>query len=140
MKKVLPFLIAALMIPGVAFAKAPTKGTHTNKGKAKVQYVLKGTLSAYTAASSTTNGSITIMVTSSNRHGRALKGQTLTFPLVTANTKVVLPSGATTITNGDLGIVKVRAAKQPKDTSAADLMTLLTGMPVRQIIDQGPAS
>jgi hypothetical protein len=29
-----------------------------------------------------------------------------------------------------------RALQQPKDFSAADLAALLTGMPVRQIIDQ----
>jgi hypothetical protein len=142
MKKLLPVAIAALMIPGVAFAKAPTKGTHTNKGKAKVQYILHGQLSAFSpfVSSTNTDGTITIMVTHSNRHGRVLDGQTLTFPMVTANTKVVLENGVTVITNGDLGIVKVRAPKEPKDTSAADLTTLLTGMPVRQIIDQGPAS
>jgi len=142
MKKVLPFALAALMIPSVAFAKAPTKGTHSNKGKAKVQYILHGQLSAFSPfdSATSTNGSITIVVSHSNRHGRALKGASLTFPMVTANTKVVLENGVTVITDGDLGIVKVRAPKEPKDTSAADLTTLLEGMPVRQIIDQGPAS
>jgi hypothetical protein len=144
MKRALPFVIAALMIPGVALAKGkpPIAGTHMNHGKANVQYILKGTLSAFTAFDSTTNtnGSITIMVTHSNRHGRVLKGQTLTFPMVTANTKVVLHNGATVITNGDRGIVKVRAPKEPKDISATDLTTVLTGMPVRQIIDQGSSS
>ena len=143
MKKVLPFAIAALMIPSVAFAKAPpTKGTHSNKGKAKVQYVLKGQLSTFTAfdSSTSTDGSITLTVTHSNRHGRVLKGSSLTFPMVTSNTKIVLANGVTVIANGDLGIVKVRAPKESKDISAADLTTALTGMPVRQIIDQGPAS
>ena len=142
MKKLLPFVLAALVLPGVALAKAPTKGTHTNKGKAKVQYVLHGQLSAFSPFDSATNtaGTITLMVTSSNRHGRVLKGQTLTFPMVTANTKLVLANGVTLISDGDLGIVKVRAPKEPKDVSAADLTTLLTGMPVRQIIDPGPAN
>ena len=48
MKRILPFVIAALLIPGVALAKSnPDKGTHQNHGKAKVQYILKGQLSAY---------------------------------------------------------------------------------------------
>lgn len=38
MKKVLPFVLAALMIPGVALAKGqpPTAGTHANRGKANL--------------------------------------------------------------------------------------------------------
>jgi hypothetical protein len=145
MKKLLPFVIAALMIPGVALAKGkpPTAGTHTNHGKAKVQYILHGTLSTFTAfdSSTNTNGSITITVTHSNRHGRVLKGQALTFAgMVTSSTKVVLANGVTMIADNDNGIVKVRAPKEPKDVSASDLATLLTGLPVRQIIDQGPSS
>jgi hypothetical protein len=144
MKRVLPFVIAALLIPGVALAKPnPTKGTHTNHGKAKVQYVLHGQLSGFTAfdSSTSTNGSITINVMHSNRHGRALKGMSLTFTgMVTSSTKVVLQDGLTVITDNDNGIVKVRAPKQPKDVSGSDLATLLTGMPVRQIIDQGSSS
>jgi hypothetical protein len=144
MKKLLPFAIAALMIPGVALAKGkpPTAGTHTNKGKAKVQYVLKGDLSAFTAFSSpSTNGSVTILVDSSNRHGRALKGMSLTFTgMVTSDTKVVLDNGVTVIADGDQGIVKVRAPKEPKDMSGSDLAAILTALPVRQVIDQGTAS
>lgn len=145
MKKFLPFVILALMIPSVALAKGtpPTKGTHTNHGKAKVQYILHGTLTGYSPfdSASSTNGSITITVTHSNRHGRVLKGDSLTFTgMVTSNTKVVLANGVTLITDGDSGIVKVRAPKEPKDISSSDLTALLTGLPVRQIIDQGSAS
>jgi hypothetical protein len=143
-KRVLPFVIVALLIPGVALAKPnPDKGTHSNHGKAKVQYILKGQLSAYSAfdSSTSTNGSITITVMHSNRHGRVLKGLSLTFDgMVTSSTKVVLGDGVTVITDNDLGIVKVRAPKQPKDVSGSDLATLLTGMPVRQIIGQGSSS
>jgi hypothetical protein len=143
-KRVLPFVIVALLIPGVALAKPnPDKGTHSNHGKAKVQYILKGQLSAFSAfdSSTSTNGSITINVMHSNRHGRVLKGLSLTFDgMVTAGTKVVLGDGVTVITDNDLGIVKVRAPKQPKDVSGSDLATLLTGLPVRQIIDQGSSS
>jgi hypothetical protein len=60
--------------------------------------------------------------------------------MVTSSTKVVLGDGVTVIADNDLGIVKVRAPKQPKDVSGSDLATLLTGMPVRQIIDQGSSS
>ena len=144
MKRILPFVIAALLIPGVALAKSnPDKGTHQNHGKAKVQYILKGQLSAFTAfdSSTSTNGSITITVMHSNRHGRVLKDLSLTFDgMVTSSTKVVMGDGVTVITDNDLGIVKVRAPKQPKDVSGSDLATLLTGMPVRQIIDQGSSS
>jgi hypothetical protein len=146
MKKMLPFVIAALMIPGVALAKGPNPKSaknHTNHGKAKVQYVLKGSLSASTAfdSSTSTNGSITINVMHSNRHGRALVGQSLTFTGdVVSNTKVVLPDGVTVITDGDRGILKLRAPKEPKDISATDLATILTALPVRQIIDQGSTS
>jgi hypothetical protein len=146
MKKLLPFVIAALVIPGVALAKGPNPKSpknHTNHGKAKVQYVLKGSLSASTAFDSltNTNGSITITVMHSNRHGRALVGQPLTFTGgVVSNTKVVLPDGVTVIADGDRGIVKLRAPKEPKDMSATDLAAILTALPVRQIIDQGPAS
>lgn len=145
MKKFLPLVILALMIPSVALAKGkpPTKGTHTNHGKAKVQYILHGSLSGYTAydSATSTNGSITITVTHSNRHGRVLKGDSLTFTgMVTSSTKVVLANGVTVITDGDNGILKVRAPKEPKDVSSSDLTALLTALPVRQIIDQGSAS
>ena len=54
MKRVIVLLAVALAIPtGVAFAKKPV--THANRSHAapKVMYVLKGTLSSYTAATST---------------------------------------------------------------------------------------
>jgi hypothetical protein len=143
MKKLLPVVIAALMIPSVALAKAPSPKSHTNHGKAKVQYVLRGALSTFSAfdSSTNTNGSITIAVTSANRHGKALKGQTLTFTgMVGSSTKVVLENGVTVVTDGDSGIVKIRAPKEPKDISSTDLTTLLTALPVRQVIDQGATS
>jgi hypothetical protein len=145
MKKLIPLLIAALMIPGVALAKGPKPGSGPtgNHGKANVKYVLKGTLSASTPydSSTSTNGSITINVTHANRHGRALKGMQLTFTgEVTANTKISLPDGVTVITDGDLGIVKVRAPREPKTMTGSDLAAILTALPVRQVVDQGPAS
>lgn len=145
MKKVVPFAIAALMIPSVALAKGPnpTKGPHQNHGKAKVLYVLKGTLSGYSPydSSTSTNGSITIDVKHANRHGRALKDMSLTFTGgLASNTKIVLRDGVTVIADGDRGLVKVRAPREPRDTSGSDLAAILTALPVRQVVDQGPAS
>ena len=94
---------------------------------AKVMFVLRGTLTAYTAANGTTNGSISITVKSSNVKSSSLKGSTLTFP-VSSSTKI-----AGTFTAGDNGIVKVRAAKS---SSSATLQTLTAF----QVIDQGPSS
>jgi hypothetical protein len=145
MKKLVPLLIAALLIPGVALAKGPKpgKGPTGTHGKAKVSYVLKGSLSAYTAydPGTSTNGSITIDVKHTNKHARALKGMQLTFTgMVGANTKISLPDGVTVINDGDLGFVKVRAPKEPKSMSGPDLAAILTALPVRQVADRGPAS
>ena len=145
MKKLVPLLIAALMIPGVALAKGPNpnKGGHGNHGKAKVKYVLKGNLSGYTAydSATSTNGSITIDVMRANRHGSVLKGTQLTFTgMVVSSTKISLSDGVTVITDGDRGIVKVRAPREPRDISASDLGAILTALPVRQVVDQGSAS
>lgn len=138
MKRALILAIVALMIPGVALAKGKP-GTHGNKGgksAPKVAYVLKGTLSAYTAATDSTPGSITIAVSKANHHGHALKGQTLTFP-TTSSTKVSLEDGVTAIADNDNGIVKVRA---PKKIDAADLASTLQTYNAKQIVDQGPSS
>ena len=53
----------------MAKGKPPTAVTHTNHGKARVMYVLKGTIYAYTAydSSTQTNGSLTIDVKSHRR-------------------------------------------------------------------------
>ena len=138
MRKLTFLLVVALAIPTTA-ALAKGKPSSPGKSAPKVQYILEGTLSGYTPYDSTTstNGSITIVVNRSNRHGKALKGLTLTFTSeVTASTKVQLHDGATTIADTDRGIVKVRALKRI-DPSA--LQSTLESTPVRQIIDQGPA-
>jgi len=77
MKKAIALLAVALVIPtSVAVAKSnPTRG----KSNPMVMYVLKGTLSGYTAATATTDGQVSITVNHANYHGRALKGTTLTF-------------------------------------------------------------
>lgn len=137
MKKAIVLTAVALLVPSVALAKGPPAGKGSGgKSAPKVLYVLKGSLSAYSAASGATNGSITITVSRSNKHGAALKGQALTFP-VASTTKVVLDNGATTITDGDRGIVKVKALKR---IAAADLASTLQATSATQVVDQGPAS
>jgi hypothetical protein len=147
MKKVLPFVLAALMIPSVALAKGPNPkaGTHPNHGKAKVMYVLKGMIYAYTPydSSTSTPGSVTIDVNHSNRHGRLLVGQTITISLG-ANTKINLENGVTSIAlsqPGDLGMVKVRSPKLAfKSAALTDLQTALQNQPAHMVTDWGPAS
>jgi hypothetical protein len=147
MKKLLPFVIAALMIPGVALAKGkpPTAGTHTNHGKAKVMYVLKGMVYAYTAFDSTTStpGSITIDVNHSNRHGKLLVGQTITIS-TGVKTTLLLKNGVTSVAAsqpGDVGTVKIRASRLAfKSATLADVQNALLNQPAFQIIDKGPAS
>jgi len=138
MRKTLVILAMALLVPSVALAAKPAHSSKGGKSAPKVTYVLKGTLSGYTAynSSTSTNGSITIAVSRTNYHGKTLKSQTLTFP-VDSKTKVSLENGLTTITNGDSGIVKVRAAKK---IPAASLAATLQTYSARQTVDQGTNS
>jgi hypothetical protein len=96
-----------------------------------VMFVLRGTLSNSTAATSSATGSISITVKSSNFERKSLKTMTLTFT-VDSKTTVVLHNDKP-IANGDRGIVKVRA---PKNSSATALQTKTAF----QIIDQGVTS
>jgi hypothetical protein len=147
MKKVLPFVLAALMIPSVALAKGPNPkaGTHANHGKARVMYVLKGMIYAYTAFDSTTStpGSITIDVNHSNRHGKLLVGQTITIS-TGAKTTLLLKNGVTSVAAsqpGDVGTVKIRASRLAfKSATLADVQNALLNQPAFQIIDKGPPS
>jgi hypothetical protein len=133
MKKVLVFLAVALVIPtSVAFAKG-TPGAH-GKSNPRVMYVLKGTLSNYTAATSTLDGSISITVNHSNYHGRALKGQTLTFS-TTMNTRVTFKNGATQITDGAKGVLKFKAPLHRRGDTTL-VTTLTTSAKALHIIDQ----
>ena len=132
MKKAIVLLVVALAIPtSVAFAKAnPTRG----KSNPRVMYVLKGTLSSYQAATSTADGSISITVNHSNFHGRALKGQTLSFP-TTMSTRVTFKNGATTITDGAKGMLKFKAPLHRKNDTTL-VATLTTSAKALHIIDQ----
>jgi hypothetical protein len=130
MRKVLVVLIAALLVPAAAVAKGkPADPGSQSRAAPKVMYVLKGTLTAYTAANGATNGWVTITVKSSNRHGASLKGQSLTFAVSSA-TKIV-----GTFTANDKGIVKLRGAK----AGLGDPSTFST-LVAKQVIDQGTAS
>jgi hypothetical protein len=148
MKKLLPFVIAALIIPGVALAKGkpPTAGTHTNHGKAKVMYVLKGLIYDYTAFDSATNtpGSLTIAVNHSNRHGKLLVGQAPLTVTIGPNTKVLLANGVASIAAtapGDNGMVKIRASRLAfKGATVADVQNALMNQPAHQVIDWGPSN
>lgn len=133
-KKILALMVLALAIPGAALAAKPQHPNKPGTSKAKVTYVLKGTLSNYTAASSTATGSITIHVTHSNYHGRALKGMDLTFA-VSANTATTL-NGNTTISDGARGIVKFRALKNMTVTGLTAALTSSTPMTAVHVIDQ----
>ncbi len=139
MRKLLVFLALTLAIPAAALAaKPPVPGSsQASHGKApQVMYVLKGTLTAFTAAVGATNGSVSLLVKSANHHGASLKGQTLTFAVSSA-TKVVT-GDATAVTVNDNGVVKVRG---PKKIAATDILaTVLQALTAKQVIDQGAAS
>jgi hypothetical protein len=150
MKKLLPFVIAALMIPGAALAKGKpsTAGTHTNHGKAKVMYVLKGLLSNYVAYTPAANGNpavdgqITLQVQHSNRHGKLLVNPTAPISItidIGQNTKIRLANGVTQIApSGDYGMVKVRAAKLAfKTATLADVQAALLDQPAHMVTDWG---
>jgi hypothetical protein len=147
MKKLVLFAIAALMIPSVALAKGkpPPAGTHTNHGKANVMYVLKGMVYGYAAYDSATStpGSVTIVVSHSNRHGRLLVGQTIQIP-VGPNTKLNLENGVTTVAAaqpGDNGMVKVRGPRLAfKGAALANLQTALQNHAAHMVTDWGPSS
>jgi hypothetical protein len=138
MKRVLPFLLAALMIPSVALAKGPSPkaGDHPNHGKAKVMYVLKGVLCSYQAYMPGQDGSIVLVVRHSNRHGKLLRSDpgtdctsgTAVTVLVGPKTKIRLKNGVTsnTIAAGDRVAVKVRAQRYA--FKGADQQTILDAL------------
>jgi hypothetical protein len=133
-RKTLALFVLALAIPGAALAAKPT--THANQSQAapKVMYILKGTLSNFTAATTSANGSITITVAHSNFHAHALVGQTLTFAVTTKTTTTLNNKG--TIKDGAKGIVKFKAPLKVSNTS---LLAMLAPnqMTARAVIDKG---
>ena len=132
LRKTFALAVLALAIPTVALAAKPTTHTSQSKAAPKVLYILKGTLSSFTAASNTSTGSITIDVKHSNFHARALVGQQLTFT-VAANTTTTL-NGASTINDGTRGIVKFRAVKNQTNSTLMAALTASTPMTAFQVI------
>jgi len=130
-KRILPItglvaIVLSLALPATALAaKAETVAPFA------VQFVLRGRITSYTAATISGPGSVSIKVRSSNYERALLKGTTLTFS-TDMKTKVVLHDGKPIMT-GDKGVVKVRAQK----TSS---MTTLELAVAKQVIDQGRAT
>ena len=132
MKKTLAFLAVALVIPtSVAMAKG-NPGTH-GKSNPMVMYVLKGTLTSYTAATADQDGSVTIDVSHSNFHS-SLKGQTMTFD-TTMKTRLTFPNGATSLTPPAKGVLKFKAPLHRQGDSTL-VTTLTANAKALHIIDQ----
>src|SRR2546421_8716312 len=121
MKKLIVLLVVALAVPtSVAFAKAsPTRG----KSNPQVMYVLKGTFSNFAAATSTSDGTISLTVKHANYHGRALMNDTLDFT-VASNTRITFANGTAALADGAQGMVKFRAPLL-RHASGATLDTVL---------------
>lgn len=131
--------LTLVALPTAAFASKPTHpvtpshettsaAPATHPTAPTVMYVLHGTLSTYTGATSSTPGTVTITVTASNFEPKILKGMALVFA-TNSKTTIVLHNHKA-IANGDHGIVKVRA---PKNSTA----TVLQTKTAFQVIDQG---
>lgn len=129
-RKTLTLFALALAITSVAFATT-AQASSPSKANPKVTYILKGTLSDFTAASTTANGSVTIHVTHSNYHAKALVGQDLTFA-VSMSTPTRLMGG--TIINGATGVVKFRALLRQSNTTLMASLAASTPMTASQII------
>jgi len=140
MKKLLVLAALALAVPSLALAAKPPSpgnppGAH-GKSAPMVMYVLKGQLTAFTAASGAINGKVTILVKHANHHGASLVNMSLTFPVSSATKIVVRGGGVLAVL--DKGIVKVRG---PKNLAAGqNLATVLQALTAFQVIDQGPTS
>src|SRR5215211_185511 len=113
MRKILIVLALALTVPALALAAQPSQ---PGKSAPKVQYVLKGTLTSFTASTVGADGSITFTVTKANRHRAALKDQALTL-MITPTTKVVLDTDGE-LTAGETVIVKLRELQRTTDALA----------------------
>ena len=136
MKLKIAVLTVATALLGVsaAFAAQPAHPTHpatpasTNAAKPTVMFIIHGKITAYTAASGTTNGSVSLTVSGSNHAAKALKAlaQPLTF-VVSSSSKIV---GTPTVTHQ--ATLKWRATKAPATSAPAGAVV--------QLIDQGATS
>src|SRR5215469_5223721 len=130
-RKTLALVALALAITSVMFATTAQASKSKSKANPKVTYILKGTLSNFTAASTTANGSVTINVTHANYHAHALVGQQLTFGIA-MTTPTNLMGG--TIINGAHGIIKFRAPFKISNSALMAALTATTPMTATQII------
>jgi hypothetical protein len=116
-------LATALVLPTAAAAHG--HGDHQAPKRPPVSWIVRGTVTAYTAVGTDTDGSLTITVTGANRKRDELKGDSLTFVLKTT-TKVILADGPLEV--GEKVVVKLKA---PRGTAADDIDTFVP----RQLLD-----
>lgn len=126
MRKLVIVLALALALPALAFAAQPAQ---SGKSAPTVQYILKGTLTSFTASTGGADGSIAFTVTQANRHRADLKDQALTL-MIKPTTKVIMDTDGE-LTAGETVIVKVRELRR-----TTDALALLNGKNARQVIDQ----
>jgi hypothetical protein len=118
---------AAFAAPPAGKGKPTTTPASTNAAHPTVMFVVRGKITAYTAANGATNGSVSLTVSGSNHFvSSTLKGQPLTF-VVSSSTKLV---GTPTV--GHNAVVKWRATKTPATAAPSSA--------VLQLIDQGAPS
>jgi hypothetical protein len=127
---VLTVAAAALGASGALAAKPahpthPTTPASTNAAKPTVMVVIHGTITAYTAASGTTNGSVTVNVTGSNHFAKTLRGS---FTFVVSSSSTIV--GTPTVNHN--ATLKWRAAKAPTTSAPSGA--------IKQLIDQGAAA
>ena len=130
-RKALVLAALALATTSVAFATTAQASKGKSQANPNVTYILKGTLSNFTPASTTASGSVTISVNHSNYHAHALVGQQLTFAIA-QTTPTNLMGG--TINDGAHGIVKFRAPLRESNTTLMTALTASTPMTASQVI------
>jgi hypothetical protein len=130
-RKTLALVALALAITSVTLATTAQASKGKSKANPTVTYILKGTLSDFTPASTTASGSVTISVNHSNFHAHALVGQQLTFAIATT-TPTNLMGG--TINDGARGIVKFRAPLHESNNTLMSALTASTPMTAYQVI------
>ena len=135
MHKVLMIVLAAaLAVPALAIAAQPAQpgkslATH-GKSNPKVMYVLRGTVSGFTAASTGSDGALAIHVTAANYHARGLKGQDLAFTVKTSTAMKVGKDAA--LSPGDKVMVKFRDFKR-----TSNVLGLLTNDKLIRVVQLG---
>jgi hypothetical protein len=111
-----------VVLVGAALAAGFSPAAATARGQAgpRVLYVIKGKVTQFIPAGDQAIGSVTMLVTGSNRQARLLQGMRVTFGIGAGTRLAVGADGEIAV--GDRGVVKVRA---PKRLSAATLRSLM---------------